>query len=169
MDNPAKVSRICGVPYTALPLATLISVEEKIPMLMKRKEAKSYGTKKLIEGIFLPGENCVIIEDVITSGSSILETVDVLKKENLSVTEAYVLIDREQGGKKNLENHESKVKSLFVITQLMKYLLEAGKITPEIVKDVDNYLIANRAPSISVQGKLFVIHILYFMTYMTIL
>ncbi|KAG5329146.1 UMPS synthase, partial [Acromyrmex charruanus] len=152
VDNPAKVSRICGVPYTALPLATLISVEEKIPMLMKRKEAKSYGTKKLIEGIFLPGENCVIIEDVITSGSSILETVDVLKKENLSVTEAYVLIDREQGGKKNLENHEIKVKSLFVITQLMKYLLEAGKITPEIVKDVDNYLAANQAPSISVQG-----------------
>ncbi|EGI60148.1 PREDICTED: uridine 5'-monophosphate synthase [Acromyrmex echinatior] len=152
VDDPAKVSRICGVPYTALPLATLISVEEKIPMLMKRKEAKSYGTKKLIEGIFLPGENCVIIEDVITSGSSILETVDVLKKENLSVTEAYVLIDREQGGKKNLENHEIKVKSLFVITQLMKYLLEAGKITPEIVKDVDNYLAANQAPSISVQG-----------------
>ncbi|KAG5324498.1 UMPS synthase, partial [Acromyrmex heyeri] len=152
VDDPAKVSRICGVPYTALPLATLISVEEKIPMLMKRKEAKSYGTKKLIEGIFLPGENCVIIEDVITSGSSILETVDVLKKENLSVTEAYVLIDREQGGKKNLENHEIKVKSLFVTTQLMKYLLEAGKITPEIVKDVDNYLAANQAPSISVQG-----------------
>ncbi|KAG5316092.1 UMPS synthase, partial [Pseudoatta argentina] len=152
VDDPAKVSRICGVPYTALPLATLISVEEKIPMLMKRKEAKSYGTKKLIEGVFLPGENCVIIEDVITSGSSILETVDVLKKENLSVTEAYVLIDREQGGKKNLENHEIKVKSLFVITQLMKYLLEAGKITPEIVKDVDNYLAANQAPSISVQG-----------------
>ncbi|XP_018378535.1 PREDICTED: uridine 5'-monophosphate synthase [Trachymyrmex cornetzi] len=152
VDDPAKVSRICGVPYTALPLATLISVEEKIPMLMKRKEAKSYGTKKLIEGIFLPGENCVIIEDVITSGSSILETVDVLKKENLSVTEAYVLIDREQGGKKNLENHKIKVKSLFVITQLMKYLLEAGKITPEIVKDVDNYLAANRAPSISIQG-----------------
>ncbi|KYN35849.1 Uridine 5'-monophosphate synthase [Trachymyrmex septentrionalis] len=160
VDNPTKVSRICGVPYTALPLATLISVEEKIPMLMKRKEAKSYGTKNLIEGIFLPGENCVIIEDVITSGSSILETVDVLKKENLSVTEAYVLIDREQGGKRNLENHEIKVKSLFVVTQLMKYLLEAGKITPEIVKDVDNYLAANRAPSISVQGNFVILMLL---------
>lgn len=63
-DNPAKVSRICGVPYTALPLATLISAKEEISMLMKRKEAKSYGTKKLIEGVFLPGDTCVIIEDV---------------------------------------------------------------------------------------------------------
>ncbi|XP_036150505.1 uridine 5'-monophosphate synthase-like [Monomorium pharaonis] len=151
VDNPTKVSRICGVPYTALPLTTLISAQEEIPMLMKRKEAKSYGTKKLIEGIFSPGENCIIIEDIITSGSSILETVDALKKENLNVREAYVIIDREQGGRKNLENHGIKVKSLFVITQFMKYLLEAGKVTSEIVKDVNNYLATNRAPSISVQ------------------
>lgn len=152
LDDPTKVSRVCGVPYTALPLTTLISIEENIPMLMKRKEAKSYGTKRLIEGIFSPGDTCVIIEDLITSGSSILETVDVLKKENLCVTEAYVVIDREQGGRKNLEDHGIKVKSLFVITQFMKYLLEAGKITPEIVKDVDDYLATNRAPSVSVKG-----------------
>lgn len=154
-DDPTKVSRICGVPYTALPLTTLISAEEKIPMLMKRKEAKSYGTKKLIEGVFSPGENCVIIEDIITSGSSILETVDALKKEKLCVTEAYVIIDREQGGRKNLENHGIKVKSLFVITQFLKYLLEAGKITSEIVKVVNDYLAMNQAPSVSIRGKLF--------------
>ncbi|XP_071560285.1 uncharacterized protein R-l isoform X1 [Temnothorax nylanderi] len=152
VDDPMKVSRICGVPYTALPLTTLISAEENIPMLMKRKEAKSYGTKKLIEGAFSPGETCVIIEDIITSGSSILETVDALKKENLNVTETYVVIDREQGGRKNLENHGLKVKSLFVTTQLMKYLLEAGKITPEMFKVVDDYLATNRAPSVSIRG-----------------
>lgn len=151
-----KVSRICGVPYTALPLTTLISLEENIPMLMRRKEAKSYGTKKLIEGTFSPGDTCVIIEDVIMSGSSILETVDVLKKENIRVTEAYVVLDREQGGRKNLENHGIKVKSLFMITQLMKYLLEAGKITPEIVKDIEDYLATNRVPNVSARGKLFV-------------
>lgn len=123
-------------------------------MLMKRKEAKSYGTKKLIEGAFMPGDNCVIIEDVITSGSSILETIDALKKEQLNVTEAYVIIDREQGGRQNLENHGFKVKSLFGTTQLMKYLLDAGKITPKVVKDVNDYLAANKAPSVSIQGKL---------------
>ncbi|KAL6260747.1 hypothetical protein P5V15_008270 [Pogonomyrmex californicus] len=151
-EDSTKVSRICGVPYTALPFATLISVEKEIPMLMKRQEVKTHGTKKLIEGVFSPGDNCVIIEDVITSGSSILETVDALKKENLNVTEAYVVIDREQGGKKNLENHGIKVKSLYMVTQLMDYLVEAGKITPETVTDVKNYLAKNRAPSVSIQG-----------------
>ncbi|XP_029663663.1 uridine 5'-monophosphate synthase-like [Formica exsecta] len=153
-DDVTKVSQICGVPYTALPLATLISVDNGIPMLMKRKETKSYGTKKLIEGVFSPGDNCVIIEDVITSGSSILETVDALKKEHLIVTEAYVVIDREQGGRKNLENHGIKVKSLYVITQLTQYLLEAGKITLEVVKNVDNYLTKNQAPTVSIQGSI---------------
>ncbi|XP_012228432.1 uridine 5'-monophosphate synthase [Linepithema humile] len=153
-DDTTKVSQVCGVPYTALPLATLISVDNNIPMLMKRKEAKSYGTKKLIEGVFMPGDNCVIIEDVITSGSSILETIDALKKEQLNVTEAYVIIDREQGGRQNLENHGFKVKSLFGTMQLMKYLLDAGKITPEVVKDVNDYLTANKAPNVSIQGVL---------------
>lgn len=140
------LTHICGVPYTALPIATAISLDSKIPMLMRRKEAKSYGTKKMIEGIYKMGDTPIIIEDIITSGSSILEVVKDLKNEGLNVTTALVVLDREQGGRKNLENAGITVKSLFTITQLMDYLYEAGKLSQESVATVKNYIKANQAP-----------------------
>lgn len=48
-----------------------------IPLLMRRKESKTYGTKQLVEGIFKAGDRCLVVEDVMSTGSSILETIDV--------------------------------------------------------------------------------------------
>lgn len=151
VEECPNVAQICGVPYTALPLATLISIDSNVPMLIKRKEIKTYGTKKIIEGNFKPGDNCVIIEDVVTSGSSILETADILRREGLKVTQAFVVIDREQNGKKNIESHGISMKSLYTTTKLMTYLLEANKIAPKIVKDVTDYLLISQAPIIPLQ------------------
>lgn len=67
--------RLCGVPYTALPIAAVVSIETNLPMVIRRKEQKTYGTKKLIDGEYSSGDNIIVIEDVISSGESILETV----------------------------------------------------------------------------------------------
>lgn len=137
---------VCGVPYTALPIATLLSVKTKKSMLMRRKETKSYGTKKAIEGHYKQGETCLIIEDVITSGSSVMETVTDLKKEGLKVNLAVVILDREQGGRQNLEGNNVHVKSLFTMTELINILVKNNKIRKQTGADVISYLKNVQAP-----------------------
>ena len=119
---------ICGVPYTALPIASCLSVTHNIPMVMRRKEAKEHGTKKMIEGSYQPGQTCLIIEDLITSGMSIMETAAPLQEVGLVTEEAVVVLDRQQGGKQKLEEKGMRVHSLFTMAELLQTLKEEAKI-----------------------------------------
>ena len=113
---------ICGVPYAALPMATAMSLESYIPLIIKRKEAKEYGTKKMIEGIYQKGQNCLLVEDVITSGKSLIETIAEIEQEDIKVADIVVVLDREQGGKQLLESKGFRVHTLFNISEVCEIL-----------------------------------------------
>jgi uridine monophosphate synthetase len=143
--KPLSFDLICGVPYTALPIATALSLEHNLPMLMRRKEAKDYGTKKLIEGKFEKGQTCLIIEDVITSGTSILETVAPLKAEGLEIQDAIVVLDREQGGKERLKGNGIALHSLISVFDLLKVLFYEKKISEGTFREANEFFSINPA------------------------
>ncbi|KFP25711.1 Uridine 5'-monophosphate synthase, partial [Colius striatus] len=144
---------VCGVPYTALPLATIICVQHQVPMLIRRKEAKDYGTKRLVEGSVNPGETCLIIEDVVTSGSSVLETAEVLQKEGLKVTDAIVLLDREQGGKARLEERGIRLHSVCTLSGVLEVLQQQGDVAAEMVEKVKKFIEGNMFEPVSQNGS----------------
>ncbi|QCX54137.1 orotidine-5'-phosphate decarboxylase [Elizabethkingia sp. JS20170427COW] len=131
---------ICGVPYAALPMATAMSLESYIPLIIKRKEAKAYGTKKLIEGIYQKGQNCLLVEDVITSGKSLIETIAEVENEGLKVSDIIVVLDRQQGGKERLAEKGYQVHTLFNITEIVEILQEEKLLDDEEVKRIHDFL-----------------------------
>lgn len=122
---------ICGVPYTALPIATCISLQQNVPMVMRRKEKKNYGTKQMVEGTFRTGQRCLIVEDIITTGSSILETADDVEVAGLKVRDAVVLINREQGGAENLHQRHYNLHAAFTLKEILNTLLHSDELSKE--------------------------------------
>lgn len=113
---------MCGIPYTALPIATAMSITTGVPMLMRRKEVKKYGTKKIIEGVFQKGQKCLVVEDLVTSAMSCFETIEPLNNVGLEVSDVVVLLDREQGGETNLRNGNIKLHTVLKIFEVLEVL-----------------------------------------------
>lgn len=139
-----KFDIICGVPYTALPIATAISLAHKIPMVMRRKESKDYGTKKIIEGAFNVGQNVLVVEDLVTSGMSVFETIEPLEKEGLQTSDVVVMLDREQGGRRHISEKGKDLHAVATITELIDTLSGSGKLDENTSKKVKDFISANQ-------------------------
>src|SRR5690349_7110141 len=87
-----QFSRIAGLPYAAIPIATAISLAGNYPMIYPRKEVKTYGTKAEIEGEYHAGETVVVIDDLATTGGSKFEAIEKLTGAGLDVKDVVVLV-----------------------------------------------------------------------------
>ena len=94
IGNPMNSELICGTPYGAISYAAHVSIEKKIPMIFLRKEEKDHGTKKLIEGEYRKGDRVILIEDVITTGSSVFDAAEKLESEGLVVSKIICILSR---------------------------------------------------------------------------
>ena len=113
-DSMSQSYYICGLPYAGIPYSSVISITKTIPMIMLRKEGKKYGTKMMIEGTIEMGNNIVLIDDILTTGSSIIESLEYLKDFNIK--KIVILLDRMEGGKEELQSLGFDVETLFTIS-----------------------------------------------------
>ncbi|MBE2900631.1 orotate phosphoribosyltransferase [Methanothermobacter thermautotrophicus] len=91
------VDRVAGPALGAVPIATAVSLYSRKPLLMIRKEKKGYGTSKLIEGDLQKGDRVAVVEDVTTTGGSLLKAVRAIQENGGIVEKAFVVVDREEG------------------------------------------------------------------------
>lgn len=137
-------SRIAGLPYAAIPIATAISLAGNYPMIYPRKEAKSYGTKAEIEGEYHAGETVVVIDDLATTGGSKFEAIEKLTGAGLIVKDVVVLIDRQSGAKESLAQAGYSMHAVLTIGQLLEYWEENGKVEKDKIEETRKFLEQNK-------------------------
>jgi orotate phosphoribosyltransferase len=140
MRNPgiSPFSRVAGVPFGGLHLATAFSLVSKVPMIYLHPRKNEHGD--VIEGEYLPGQTVLVIDDLITGGTSVVETARVLREAGLMVHDAVVLLDRHQQGKERLRAHGISLHAMLDVTTLLNYLMSHGKISEEDFRRSTEYL-----------------------------
>src|SRR6478672_9241441 len=119
-EHASDATRLAGPELGAVALAASASLASGLPFLLVRKAAKEYGTAKRIEGVYDEGECICLVEDVVTSGGALLESVDALREAGLVVHTAVCVVDREEGGADALARHAVRLRPLFRASELLR-------------------------------------------------
>lgn len=115
---PAGIDALAGLEMGGIPVATMLSQVTNLPTLFVRKQAKSYGTCRYAEGGEVTGRKLLIVEDVVTSGGQILESVCALRADGAIITHVVCVIDREAGGAVALSAEGLRLVPLFTMRAL---------------------------------------------------
>ena len=135
-----QFSRLAGLPYAAIPIATAISLAGNYPMIYPRKEVKTYGTKAEIEGEYHAGETVAVIDDLATTGGSKFEAIEKLTGVGLVVKDVVVLVDRQSGAKESLAQAGYSMHAVLTIGQLLEYWEENGKVEKDKIEETRKFL-----------------------------
>lgn len=125
-----EFDRLAGIPYGSLPTATGLAMQFHTPMIYPRKEAKAHGTRRAIEGHYQPGEKIVVVDDVLITGSSVVQGIDKLESVGLKVQDVVVFIDHESEGKKYLGDRGYRSHAVLTLSEITETLYGAGRLTP---------------------------------------
>ena len=127
---------LVSVPTGGLVVAASLAIEIVKPIIYVRKEAKEHGTGKAVEGVTCQDMKLLMIEDVVTSGGSVINAIKSIKDEKMQVTDAYAVVDRMEGATEALQAEGVKLHSLLTIKQIAESLFEQKLITEDVLNQV---------------------------------
>ena len=129
---------LVSVPTAGLMVAASLATEIVKPLIYVRKQAKEHGTGKAVEGVTCQDMKLLMIEDVVTSGGSVINAIKSIKEEKMVVTDAYAIVDRMEGATQALQAEGVKLHSLLTINDIEQILFEQKLITEDLLKQVQD-------------------------------
>ncbi|ERT05784.1 orotidine 5'-phosphate decarboxylase [Lyngbya aestuarii BL J] len=126
-----EFDRIAGIPYGSLPTATGLALRMERPMIFPRKEVKSYGTGRLIEGHFQAGEKIVVVDDILITGNSVMRGAEKLKSAGLEVEDIVVFIDHGRGVMDKLKSNGYQGYTVLSLAEIADTLYQANRISSQ--------------------------------------
>ena len=114
------VDTVAGVELGGVPLATAVSLETELPLLIVRKSVKDYGTKSRFVGDLKPEDRLVMLEDVTTSGGSVRDAIEVVREAGASLKYVITVVDREEGAGEKLKEADVELVPLVSASDLLK-------------------------------------------------
>jgi len=119
-DHSIYADFIGCVALGGVPIAVAVSLETDLPLIIIRKEAKEYGTKGQIVGDFIKNSRVLMVEDVATTGGSVLKAIKLLRDEGLIIRNVIVVVDREEGAHAALADEGVEMTPLVRIGDILK-------------------------------------------------
>lgn len=135
----SSFDRLAGIPAAALPLATAAAMKMRKPMIWPRMPAKDHGTGNTIEGGFQAGERVLLLDDLITTGKSKEEAIDILRSAGLEVNDLVVLIERGKQGRRDMEARGVKLKAFFHVRELFALCESLGILGAQERRTLEAY------------------------------
>jgi uridine monophosphate synthetase len=135
-----EFDRIAGIPFAGIPIATSIALKRSCPMIFPRLTKKAHGSGNVIEGEYHNREKVVLVDDLITRGTSKFEALDILNGAGLVVNDLVVLIQRGSGGKKELESRGVTLHSCFTVNDFINECREINMITEKELEEIQRFL-----------------------------
>jgi orotate phosphoribosyltransferase len=111
--------KIAGMELGAVPLAVALSLECSLPYLIIRKKERVHGTGKLIEGDMKSGDRILLVEDVTTTGSSVVKAAEIIKNAGGRVDRVIVVVDREEGASELLSENQITLVPLVKVSEML--------------------------------------------------